>query len=89
MKGVIIKNMQMPENCGECPFRWKSEWGWEYCRASYPHGITLSRNENRVPVVWHTRHPECPLIETEVEDEDLEMQIKRSSSQAGADQGDI
>jgi hypothetical protein len=52
---VIVKNMKMPKNCGECPFIFSS-WGIEY----YCH---LAESSTSAEYVGREKMTNCPLIE--------------------------
>ena len=52
---VIVKNMKMPKNCGECPFIFSS-WGIEY----YCH---LAGSSTSAEYVGREKMTNCPLIE--------------------------
>ena len=52
---VIVKNMEMPKNCGECPFIFSS-WGIEY----YCH---LAESSTSAEYVGREKMTNCPLIE--------------------------
>ena len=52
---VIVKNMKMPKNCGECPFIFSS-WGIEY----YCH---LAESSTNAEYVGREKMTNCPLIE--------------------------
>ena len=52
---VIVKNMEMPKNCGECPFIFTS-WGIEY----YCH---LAESSTSAEYVGREKMTNCPLIE--------------------------
>ena len=52
---VIVKNMEMPQNCGECPFIFSS-WGIEY----YCH---LARASTSAEYVEREKMTNCPLVE--------------------------
>ena len=52
---VIVKSMEMPQNCGECPFIFSS-WGIEY----YCH---LARASTSAEYVEREKMTNCPLVE--------------------------
>lgn len=52
---VIVKGMEMPKNCGECPFIFTS-WGIEY----YCH---LAEFSTSAEYVGREKMTNCPLIE--------------------------
>ena len=52
---VLIKGMEMPKNCGECPFIFSS-WGIEY----YCH---LAESSTSAEYVGQEKMTNCPLIE--------------------------
>ena len=52
---VIVKGMEMPKNCGECPFIFSS-WGIEY----YCH---LAESSTSAEYVGREKMTNCPLIE--------------------------
>ena len=52
---VIVKGMEMPQNCGECPFIFSS-WGIEY----YCH---LARASTSAEYVEREKMTNCPLVE--------------------------
>lgn len=57
---IGIKNMDMPSNCMDCPFRHCYEYKWSECVASvesinFPHSETFYR----------IRSTNCPLVELE------------------------
>ena len=52
---VIVKGMEMPKNCGECPFIFTS-WGIEY----YCH---LAESSTSAEYVGREKMTNCPLIE--------------------------
>ena len=52
---VIVKNMKMPKNCGECPFIFSS-WGIEY----YCH---LAESSTSAEYVGREKMTNCPLTE--------------------------
>ena len=52
---VIVKNMEMPKNCQECPFI-HSSWGFDfYCGLAKDYQDFAFTNSHRMP--------SCPLIE--------------------------
>lgn len=52
---ILIKGMEMPKNCGECPFIFSS-WGIEY----YCH---LAESSTSAEYVGQEKMTNCPLIE--------------------------
>ena len=52
---MIVKGMEMPKNCGECPFIFTS-WGIEY----YCH---LAESSTSAEYVGREKMTNCPLIE--------------------------
>ena len=52
---ILIKDMEMPKNCGECPFIFTS-WGIEY----YCH---LAESSTSAEYVGREKMANCPLIE--------------------------
>ena len=55
MSDILIKGMEMPQNCGECPFIFSS-WGIEY----YCH---LARASTSAEYVEREKMTNCPLVE--------------------------
>ena len=53
--GIYLPNMEMPKNCGECPFIFTS-WGIEY----YCH---LAESSTSAEYVGREKMTNCPLIE--------------------------
>ena len=53
--GIYLPNMEMPKNCGECPFIFTS-WGIEY----YCH---LAKSSTSAEYVGREKITNCPLIE--------------------------
>ena len=53
--GIYLPNMEMPKNCGECPFIFSS-WGIEY----YCH---LARASTSAEYVEREKMTNCPLVE--------------------------
>lgn len=58
---VLIKGMEMPENCGECPFYKKG-----FALPDYHRFCTITKKE-MVQDAWvkfyKERHESCPLVE--------------------------
>lgn len=52
---ILIQGMEMPKNCGECPFIFTS-WGIEY----YCH---LAESSTSAEYVGREKMTNCPLIE--------------------------
>lgn len=52
---ILIRGMEMPKNCGECPFIFTS-WGIEY----YCH---LAESSTSAEYVGREKMTNCPLIE--------------------------
>ena len=52
---ILIQGMEMPKNCGECPFIFSS-WGIEY----YCH---LAESSTSAEYVEREKMTNCPLIE--------------------------
>ena len=55
MSDILIKGMEIPKNCGECPFIFSS-WGIEY----YCH---LAESSTSAEYVEREKMTNCPLIE--------------------------
>ena len=53
--GIYLPNMEMPKNCGECPFIFTS-WGIEY----YCH---LAESSTSAEYVGREKMANCPLVE--------------------------
>jgi hypothetical protein len=66
---VIVKNMKMPKNCGECPFIFSS-WGIEY----YCH---LAESSTSAEYVGREKMTNCPLIELPFAEELAEKLYKQ------------
>ena len=58
IKKVMIGKGQMPNGCGECEVTWiSSAENWDHCMF---YGMDVSE-------FYDIRHPDCPLVENEVE----------------------
>lgn len=72
IKGIVIKGMEMPDSCAVCPCFRSDEDGRPEASECMAELITYGREDDWI---YDHRPDWCPLIETEIEDEDLEMQI--------------
>ena len=56
---VVIRGMEMPENCRECPFEgYHVDIGQTYCMACLKVLATAFK-----PIAFEGRHKDCPLFE--------------------------
>lgn len=53
---LMIRNMEMPESCGNCPFRIKANPDENICRAN---GELF---EETLGILINFRHKDCPLV---------------------------
>ncbi len=60
MKAVTIRGMEMPKNCRVCPIKETTSKGNMFCELANALMTTTGIKE---------RHPDCPLIETVIEEE--------------------
>ena len=59
---IIVKNTDMPEGCGRCPFRHRGRLGIYYCMAM---GKVV---DDQLHEYEDERHPDCPLEPFEEDD---------------------
>lgn len=52
MADVVIRGMEFPESCGDCPFQ-RTRWTGDFCSAGqFMFGIDFD---------YRDKHPKCPL----------------------------
>ena len=82
---ILIQGMEMPQNCGECPFIFTS-WGIEY----YCH---LAESSTSAEYVGREKMANCPLIELpphgRLADLDQMIEDYRDGNHMEIDEGDL
>lgn len=61
---VLVKNMDMPKECRECPI---SDYFAGFTRCTL---LDIYLAKNYETIAFDGRHPDCPLVEVDDEEDD-------------------